>query len=42
MVNLTNDYDRANGIPTVLSYYDTGATNLLGRRFTVGASYVFQ
>ena len=42
VVNLTNDYDRANGIPTVLSYYDTGATNLLGRRFTVGASYVFQ
>ncbi len=42
VMNLTNDYDRANGIPTVLSYYDTGATNLLGRRFTVGASYVFQ
>ncbi|WP_431101269.1 TonB-dependent receptor domain-containing protein [Roseateles noduli] len=42
VINVTNDYDRANGIPTVFSYYDSGASNVLGRRFNVGASYVFQ
>ena len=42
VMNVTNDYDRANGIPTVFSYYDSGASNVLGRRFNVGASYVFQ
>jgi len=42
VMNVTNDYDRANGIPTVLSYYDSGASNLLGRRFNVAASYVFR
>lgn len=42
VMNVTNDYDRSNGIPMVFNYYDSGAANLLGRRFTVGASYQFQ
>lgn len=42
MLNIFNDYDRANGIPTVFSYYDSGSTAVLGRRFTLSANYSFQ
>ncbi|UXH78792.1 TonB-dependent receptor plug domain-containing protein [Roseateles amylovorans] len=42
VMNLFNDYNRASGIPTVFSYYDSGTQGLLGRRFSLNANYVFK
>lgn len=43
--NIMNDYNRSNGstgVPSVFQYWDPGLQAALGRRFTVGANYVFK
>lgn len=42
VMNVFNDYDRSSGIPMVFNYYDSGASNVLGRRFNLSANYTFQ
>ena len=41
LLNVTNDYNRSNGIPSVFTYWDPGLPSALGRRFTLNAEYKF-
>ncbi len=42
MFNITNDYNRSNGMPAAFTYWDPGLTAQLGRRVNFSASYLFQ
>lgn len=41
ILNLTNDYNRSNGIPSAFTYWDPGLAGSLGRRFSLSANYKF-
>ena len=41
LLNAANDYNRSNGIPSSLTYWDPGLAGQLGRRFTFNAEYKF-
>jgi iron complex outermembrane receptor protein len=41
ILNVTNDYNRSDGIPAAFTYWDPGLPGALGRRFRVNASYKF-
>jgi len=41
LFNVTNDYNRSNGIPSVFTYWDPGQAASLGRRFSLSANYKF-
>ena len=40
--NVTNDYNRSNGMPAAFTYWDPGLTAQLGRRVNFSASYQFK
>ena len=42
VMNITNDYSRADGVPSAFTYWDPGLTASLGRRFSLGATYTFK
>ncbi|NBT09693.1 MAG: TonB-dependent receptor [Betaproteobacteria bacterium] len=42
VLNLTNSYARSVGIPNIFTYWDLGTPGMLGRRFSVSASYDFK
>lgn len=42
VLNVANDYTRADGIPSAFTYWDPGLAGSLGRRFSLGASYTFK
>ena len=39
--NVTDDYNRSNGIPSAFTYWDPGLSGALGRRFTLSVNYKF-
>jgi iron complex outermembrane recepter protein len=42
ILNLTNSYRRAINIPSAFTFWDSGTTAQLGRRFNVSVDYVFK
>lgn len=42
VLNLTNSYRRAINIPSAFTFWDSGTTAQLGRRFNVSVDYVFK
>ncbi len=39
--NITNDYNRSNGLPSAFTYWDPGLPASLGRRFSLTVDYTF-
>ncbi|MFM8666367.1 MAG: TonB-dependent receptor domain-containing protein, partial [Betaproteobacteria bacterium] len=42
VLNVTNSYARSVGIPNIFTYWDLGTPGMLGRRFSLTASYNFK
>ena len=42
VLNVGNSYNRSVGIPNIFTYWDLGTPGMLGRRFSVTASYDFK
>jgi iron complex outermembrane receptor protein len=42
VLNLTNSYRRSTNIPSVFTFWDTGTTSQLGRRFNLSVDYAFK
>jgi iron complex outermembrane recepter protein len=42
ILNVTNSYRRSINIPSAFTYWDTGTTAQLGRRFNLSVDYVFR
>jgi iron complex outermembrane recepter protein len=42
ILNLTNSYRRSINLPSAFTFWDTGTTSQLGRRFNVSVDYVFK
>jgi iron complex outermembrane recepter protein len=41
VLNVANDYNRSNGIPSAFTYWDPGLAGALGRRVSLSANYRF-
>ncbi|MBB4843155.1 iron complex outermembrane receptor protein [Paucibacter oligotrophus] len=41
VLNVMGTYGFSSGVPSVFNYYDQGATDQLGRRYTISANYSF-